>query len=106
MAFRLPAILLFDRFESMTMSLPTLNCVGVLGFFIAFKWKLRRQVWFWCIMTVIAALHVPLFLFIPWTDNWVPAVAIGAIDSADFCLILWILDAVGELMEGPKTDEK
>jgi hypothetical protein len=56
-------------------------------------------------MIFIAALHVPLIMFIPWTTQWVPALAIGVIDSADFCLSVWILAAVGRLMEEPKTSE-
>ena len=88
------------------MSLPVLNCIAVFGFLIALKWKLRRRIWFWCIMIFIAALHVPLILFIPWTTQWVPALAIGMIDSADFCVIVWVLAAAGRLMEDPTTAER
>jgi hypothetical protein len=56
-------------------------------------------------MIFIAALHVPLILLIPWTTQWVPALAIGVIDSADFCVIIWVLAAVGRLMEGQETTE-
>jgi hypothetical protein len=30
--------------------------------------------------------------------------AIGAIDSLDFCLILWILDIVGQRAGSPKAE--
>jgi len=96
---------LFDYFGKLSMTLPVLNCIAVFGFLIALKWKLRRRLWFWCIMIFIAALHVPLILLIPWTTQWVPALAIGAIDSADFCVIIWVLAAVGRLMEGQETTE-
>jgi hypothetical protein len=49
-----------------------------------FKSKLRRQAWFWIAMTVSAALHVPLILFVPWTARWVPALAITVGATADF----------------------
>jgi hypothetical protein len=96
---------LFDHFGRLDLVLPVLNCIAVFGFLIALKWKLRRRSWFWGIMIFIAALHVPLIMFIPWTTQWVPALAIGVIDSADFCLIVWILAAVGRLMEEPKDSE-
>ena len=32
--------------------------------------------------------------------------AIGAIDSVDFCVILWVLSAIGRLVEVPKTAEE
>jgi chromate transport protein ChrA len=96
---------LFDYFGKLSMVLPVLNSIGVFGFLIALKWNLRRRSWFWGIMIFIAALHVPLIMFIPWTTQWVPALAIGVIDSADFCLIIWILAAVGRFMDEPSTGE-
>jgi hypothetical protein len=106
MAFCLPVIVLSDHFGRLDMSRPILNCIAVFGFMFVFKWRLRRHAWFWITMTVIVALHVPLILFVPWGTRWVPALAIAAIDSVDFCLILWILSVVGKFMEGPKTAER
>jgi chromate transport protein ChrA len=97
---------LFDYFGKLSMVLPVLNSIGVLGFLIALKWRLRRRIWFWGIMILIAALHVPLILLIPWTTQWVPALAIGVIDSADFCVIVWVLAAVEKFMEEPSASEK
>ena len=97
---------LFERFGRLNLVLPILNGIGVLGFIIAFKRKLWRHAWFWGTMAVIAALHVPLILFFPWTTRWVPALAIAVIDSVDFCLILWILTVVGKFMGEPKGTEK
>jgi hypothetical protein len=85
------------------LALPALNSIAVVGFTIALKRKLGRHVWFWITMAVLAALHVPLVLFVPWTTRWVPALAIAVIDSADFCLMLWIISIVGKLVEGPKA---
>ena len=70
------------------------------------KWRLRRHTWFWITMTVIVALHVPLILFVPWGTRWVPALAIAAIDSVDFCLILWVLSFIGNLMGGPREEPR
>jgi hypothetical protein len=93
---------LFERFGKLNLVLPSLNCIGVLGFMIALKRTLWRYAWFWWTMAAIAALHVPLFLFVPWGTKWVPALAIAVIDSADFCLILCILAVVGKFMKEPK----
>jgi hypothetical protein len=57
-------------------------------------------------MTILAALHVPLILFVPWTTKWVPAIAIAAIDSADLIAMLAILSVVGKFMEEPETSER
>lgn len=88
------------------MALPLINVVGVLGLIVALEWKLRRHAWFWITMTIIAALHVPLILFVPWGVRWVPAAAIAVIDSADFCAILAILSVVGNYMQRPEPAER
>jgi hypothetical protein len=44
-------------------------------------------------------------LLIPWTTEWVPALAIAVIDSADLIMILAILSVAGKLMGGTKTVE-
>ena len=99
----MPLPWLFDHFGSLNLMLPTWNSVAVLGFIVVLKWSLRRHVWFWITMAALAALHVPLILFVPWTTRWVPALAIAVIDSGDFCLMLWIISIVGKIVEGRKT---
>ncbi len=99
----MPLPWLFDHFGSLNLMLPTWNSVAVLGFIVVLKWSLRRHVWFWITMAALAALHVPLILFVPWTTRGVPALAIAVIDSGDFCLMLWIISIVGKIVEGRKT---
>jgi hypothetical protein len=98
----LPIIWLFDHFGKLNLFLPVFNWVAVLGFMLVVKWNLRRHAWFWITWTVIAAVHVPLILFVPWTTKWVPALAIGGIDSLDFCAIIWIIDFIGKFAGGPE----
>jgi hypothetical protein len=96
-------LVVLRRFD---LALPILNSMAVLGFAIALKRNLRRHAWFWGTMAILAALHVPLILFVPWTTRWVPAIAIAAIDSADLIVMLAILAVVGKFMERPKTAER
>ena len=100
-----PMTFLFALYGRLELALPLMNIIGVLGLMILFKWRLRKQAWFWVTMVLIAALHVPLILFVPWRTRWVPALAIAVIDSADFCLILWILASVGKFMGESRAAE-
>lgn len=86
---------LFDHFGRFDLALPTMNCAAMLAFAIALKWKLRHYARFWIAIAIIAAVHVPLLLYVHWTVSWVPAVAIAAIDSVDLIVILSILTLVG-----------
>lgn len=88
-------LLALGRFD---LALPTVNSIAVVGFLIALKRKLWPHAWFWGTMAVLAALHVPLVLFVPWTTKWVPALAIAAIDSGDLILMLTILSVVSNLV--------
>jgi hypothetical protein len=91
---------LFALYGRLELALPLMNIVGVLGLMFFFKWKLRKQAWFWITMTVIALFHIPLILFVPWGTRWVPALAIAVIDSADFCVMIWIISIVGNTLAG------
>jgi hypothetical protein len=100
-----PTVFLFAVYGRLELAMPLMIIVGMHGLVILFKWKLRRQAWFWIAITVSAALHVPLILFVPWTTRWVPALAITIGATADFFLILWILLVVGKFMGKPRTAE-
>lgn len=98
--------LVFVHFGKLALARPTLYSAGMVGIAIAMRWKLRRHVWFWITMTVIAALHVPLILFVPWTTKWVPAIVVIPIGLADLYAMLAILSVVGKFVERRKTSEE
>ena len=100
-----PTVFLFAVYGRLELAMPLMIIVGIHGLVVLFKWKLRRQAWFWIAITVSAALHVPLIPFVPWTTRWVPALAITVGATADFFLTLWILLVVEKLMGKQKTAE-
>jgi len=97
---------LFDHFGKLAIALPTLYSVAIITITVAMRWKLKRHVWFWITMIVLAALHVPLVLLVPWTTRWVPVFVIIPIGIADSYAMLWVVSVVGKFMEGPKTVER
>ncbi len=105
MAFCLPVVWYFDHIGRLTAALPALNFLAVLGFLIALKWRLRRRVWFWIVISILAVLHGLFVWYVPWTTKWVPAIAMGLVDSVDFCIALWVLAFIGRLAEGPGARE-
>ncbi|HEV2560559.1 MAG TPA: hypothetical protein VGT78_00325 [Rhizomicrobium sp.] len=87
---------LFDQWGRFDLVLPTFNSIGMLGFVVALKRDLGREMWFWFVMIAIAAIHVPVVLFIPWTTTWVPALLIAVVDTVDVCAMLTVL-AIAEI---------
>jgi len=101
----MPLSWLFDHFGRLDLVMPTLVSIAMLGFAIAVKWKLRRRAWFWITMTVIAALHILLILFVPWPTKWVPAAVFAGLGSVELYGVLAILDVVEKFLEFPETSE-
>jgi hypothetical protein len=73
---------------------------------VAMRWKFKGRMWFWITMAFLAALHVPLILFIPWTTKWIPVLGIIPIGIADLYVMLWIIAKIGKLMEKRTTPAK
>ena len=48
-------------------------------------------------MAILAAFHVLLILFVPWTTKWVPALVVVPIAIADLYVMLGILSIVEKL---------
>jgi hypothetical protein len=96
--------LIFAYFGRSNLARPSVISVAMVALAIVMRWKLRRHVWFWITVTFLAALHVPLILFIPWTTKWIPAAAIIPIGVADLYVMLWVLSVVGRFMERRKIE--
>ena len=90
----------FDSVGREYLYLPTMNCILVFVFIIVLKWRLKRHGWFWTILTILAAIHVLLLLFIPWTEKWVPALGIAVIDTVDLIMIMAVFSFLDRLQEG------
>ncbi len=102
----LAVLIFFDHFGRLALARPTMISAAMVIIAIAMRWKLKRHMWFWITMIVLAALHVPLILFVPWTTKWIPALAIIPIGIADLYLMLWVLSVAGKFMGEQKTTEK
>jgi hypothetical protein len=67
-------------------------------------WDLRRRVWFWCVIVLILALHVPLVLRIQWPHVWVPKVALLPIGLADLLFTVGVVRFVEKfLVKSPSS---
>lgn len=98
--------LLFVYSGRFDLARPSLIATAMVVLAIVMRWKLRRHVWFWITMTFLAALHLPLILFVPWTTKWIPAFVIAPIGIADLYAMLWVVSVVGKFMGEQKTTEK
>jgi len=85
---------------------PTMVSVAMVSLAITMRWKLRTHRWFWITIFILAVLHLPLILFIPWTTKWIPAVLIAPIGIADLYAMLWAISVVGKFMGEKENTER
>lgn len=62
--------------------------LGVILLAIKIRWRLRKHIWFWAIIAVILALHVPLVFMVRWPHGSVPTLFYTMpVGIADFVII-------------------
>ena len=98
-AVLLPVFFLFVYWGKEDMGLAVLIVLGVTIGAIKLRWDLRKRVWFWAIIAVILALHVPLFFVVRWPQGNVPTLfytlPFGIID---FLIISGVLGIAEKLL--------
>lgn len=69
-----------------------------------FLWDLRRRVWFWLTISIIALLHVPLILLLPWPLQQLNRIALLPAGLLDFGIAYGIIRLVENMMERRVAD--
>src|SRR5271155_5598263 len=77
--------------------------LGVMIFAIKLRWHLRKHVWFWAIIAVILALHVPLVFMVQWPKNAPTIFYAMPIGTADFLIISGALKFAENLMSNSSS---
>lgn len=71
---------------------------GIVFIVIRAFWALRKRIWFWLTVTMIALLHVPLIMFIPWGGGSVYYGGLMAVALPDFGIAYGIIRLVERAM--------
>lgn len=70
-------------------------CGIVFGYTIWSRRRLRRRVWFWMALLLLAASHVALISLVRWTNMWMsPQALLGValVDLAYVCGPIWLIE--------------
>ena len=62
-------------------------------------WDSKKRVWFWVTIAIIAVLHIPAILFIPWGDQNLSYVALLPMALLDFGIAYGIIRLVENAIE-------
>ncbi len=94
-----PLFIIFAYFGEPDRGFTAWACAEVILITIRFFWGLRSRVWFWVTITIIALLHVPLILFVPWPFKQLSYVALLPVGFLDFALAYGIIRLVENRIE-------
>lgn len=84
-----PVFFLFALLGNADMGLSACIVLGLVILAIKIRWNLRKHIWFWAIIAVTLALHIPLVLVVRWPQGNLPTLLYTMpIGIADFLIIL------------------
>ena len=103
-----PVFLLFLWLGKADMGLTVFIVLGMAIYAIKLHWDLRKHIWFWVIIAIILALHVPLVFMIRWPQGSAivrgPAFVVGIVD---FIIIWGALDLAERLfVKNPSSNDQ
>jgi glucose-6-phosphate-specific signal transduction histidine kinase len=87
-AIVLPIALIVYHFSTADMAVSTFLCLGAVVFAAAIRWRLRKFVWFWVVLLIVAALHIPLIMETHLPVHWVHGVVLFPVFIADLLIVL------------------
>jgi hypothetical protein len=83
-----PIFCLFVFLGNADMGLTVCIVLGMVILAIKIRWNLRNHVWFWVVIVLLLALHVPLLSMIRWPQGNVPTLFYSMpLGIADFLII-------------------
>jgi len=83
----LPLYFVFDYMGNSGGGFAAACCAGVLITSARAFWDSRKCVWFWTILVILLLAHIPLVVFVPWTDRSYPGVVLAPYALADFGVV-------------------
>lgn len=84
-----PVFFLITFLSNADMGLAACMVLGMVMLAIKIRWRLRKHLWFWAIIVLILALHVPLIFVVRWPQGKVPTLFYTLpLGIADFLIIL------------------
>jgi hypothetical protein len=94
----LPVILCLDHRGRLDLALPLLGSIAAIVLLVVLKWRLRIHIWFWTLIVIFSTSQLWIVWRVPWPRKWVYPLISAGIVSIDFCVLLFIVTVVENLM--------
>jgi hypothetical protein len=103
-AVLLPVVFFFIYLGKEDMGRSVCIVLAAILLAIRIRWDLRKHFWFWGVLVLVFALHIPLLVFVRWPHGWIPAIAILPIAVADCLVILGIFRLAERVTKSTQTE--
>jgi hypothetical protein len=101
-----PVYIFFIWIGKEDLGLSVFICLGMTVLAIKIRWDLRKCFWFWGVIILILALHVPLILRLRWSGLHVTRISLLPIGVADLAITLGVVGFVEKfIVKAPPADE-
>lgn len=94
----LPILILFAHLGELKRGETAWFCIGMLVIALRACWNLRKHVWFWVTAVILAGLHIPFIVFVPWTSTDYPGWALLPVGLLDFGVVYGCIKLVEKVM--------
>lgn len=102
-----PVFFLFVLLGNADLGLSVCIVLGVVILAIKLRWHLRKHVWFWAVIAIALALHVPLVFMIRWPHGNGPTLLYTMpLGIADFVIISGALMLAEKFFLRDSTSDK
>ena len=90
----LPIYILFSSFGNAGLGTVLAYFFGTISFAVRSRWELRRRLWFWIVVSIIAILHLVVILLIPWPNMQFRALVVLPFVAVDISLISYVIKLI------------
>lgn len=96
----------FTHFGKENLGYNVYFCLATAIAVVMICWDIRFKVWFWTIIIVLLALHIPLMMKIQWPEGWVPRVALLPIMLVDGLVYLGVIKLAEKMIGKNQTSDE
>ncbi len=94
----LPFFFLFAALGEPARGRAAATCVGMIATAVLIRWDLQKRAWFWVTIAILALLHIPVVLFIPWTNRNYPGIVLLPGALLDLAMVYGCIKLAEKLM--------
>ncbi|MGA8740615.1 MAG: hypothetical protein WB561_05450 [Terracidiphilus sp.] len=95
----LPFFLFFAYLGDPAKGRAAAGSVGMIVLVVWMSWDLKKHMWFWTTIATLVLLHLPLVLFIPWTNTNYPGVVLLPFGLLDLAIMYGCIKLAERIMK-------